>query len=95
MSEDQVFSSKVTVCGQDMDVAIIGSISVKLRNFGTMYRGLLRQRGHNFEDEEWFGFKVPEHIADDPNCIRAGYFFGDHELMFNKGLQQFGDAGVT
>lgn len=102
MSEDHVFSSKVTICGQNMDVAILGSISVKLGSFGRMYRNLLveverAQRdlfgGIDFEDEEWFGFKVPMYIADEPNCIQPGYFFGDHE--FNKGLQGFEDTGVN
>jgi len=102
MSEDQVFSSKVTICGQDMDIAILGSISVKLRSFGKMYRGLFTEAetaqrdlfaGLDFGDEEWFGFKVPDLIADEPNCIRPGYFFGEHE--FNKGLQGFEDKGVN
>lgn len=101
MSEDQNYPSKVNICGRNNEIAIIGSISVKLKSFGTMYRGLLAdaektQRelfgGVEFEDEEWFGFKVPEIIADEPNCLQPGYFFGDHE--FND-LNKYEDAGLN
>ena len=101
MSEDQNYPSKVSVCGRDFDLAILGSISVKLKSFGAMYRGLLtevegKQRelfgGVEFDDEEWFGFKVPETIADEPNCFQPGYNFGDHE--YNT-LHKYQDMGVN
>lgn len=101
MSEDQDYPSKVNICGRDSEIAILGSISVKLKNFGTMYHRLLTEVGRmqrelfggiEFEDEEWFGFKVPDLIADEPNCFHPGYFFGDHE--FND-LRKYEDAGVN
>ena len=101
MSEDQNYPSKVNICGWNNEIAIIGSISVKLKSFGMMYQGLLAdtektQRelfgGVEFEDEEWFSFKVPEIIADEPNCLQPGYFLGDHE--FND-LNKYEDAGLN
>ena len=101
LSEDQQFLSKVNICGVESDIAILGSISVKLKSFGVMYRGLLAEvksmqkdlfGGVDFEDERWFGFKRPDIIADEPNCIQPGYFFGDHEF---NGLGKYEDAGIN
>ena len=81
-------------------MAILGSISVKLKSFGKMYRGLLSEvekmqrelfGGIEFKDDEWFGFSPPEHIADDPNCNQPGYFFADHE--FNA-FRKYEDMGI-
>ena len=101
MAEDQVFLSKVNIVGQESEIAILGVISVKLKSFGKMYRGLLTEvenlqqglfGGVSFEDEEWFKFKVPDIIADDPNCIHPGYFFADHEY---NDLHKYEEAGIN
>jgi hypothetical protein len=54
-----------------------------------MLRGLFADV--DFQDKDWFGFTVPEDIADDPNQIQPGYFFGEHE--FNR-FQKYKSMGI-
>ena len=66
-----------------------------------MYQGLLaeiekKQKdlfcGVNFDDPEWFGFRVPDLIADDNNRSEPGFWFADHES--NPDLLRYEDLGI-
>jgi hypothetical protein len=66
-----------------------------------MYRALVAEIGEKqqdlfggveFEDPEWFGFTVPEIIADDNNRSQPGYFFGDHAS--NQDFLRYEDLGL-
>lgn len=100
ISEDQVLECKVSL-STDKLTAILGSISIHVSSFGVMYRGLLEEvekkqkelfGGVEFEDPEWFGFHIPEMIADDNNRLQPGYFFADHES--NRNFLQYEDLGL-
>lgn len=100
IAEDQELEMKVSL-SVDKYTAVLGSISVTLKGFGVMYRGLVaeieqRQKelfgGVEFKAPEWFGFRVPEIIADDNNRSNPGYFFADHES--NQEFLRYEDLGL-
>ena len=100
IAEDQELDLKVSLSA-DRQTAVLGTICVTMASFGVMYRGLLEEvekkqkelfSGVEFEDSEWFGFRVPEFIADDNNRSQPGYFFAEHES--NQELQRYNDLGL-
>jgi hypothetical protein len=100
ISEDQELDHKVSL-STDKQTAVLGSISIHISSFGAMYRGLVAEieqkqkelfGGVDFEDSEWFGFSVPEIIADNNNQSQPGYFFGDHEA--NQDFLRYEDLGL-
>ena len=100
VSQDQERPDKVNLVGPNKDIAILDRITIKMEDFGDLYRKLLDEinelqedlfAGIGFKDEEWFSFDVPDPLVDLVNFNRPGYCFGDEE---RNDLKKYEDLGL-
>jgi len=99
ISRDEPRDDKVNLVGSGKDLAIFGRIAIRMENFGELYRKLLDEvkemqldlfGGISFGDEEWMGFKGPEHLVDLVNSRQPGYCFGEEERNDMKKYERVG-----
>ena len=101
VARDTEQTDKVNVIGKEKDLAIFGSIRVRVGGFGDLYRKLLQEievmqenlfAGIGFQDREWFSsFAVPQELVDLVNSNQAGYFFGEEK---KNDLKRYSDLGI-
>ena len=98
VSHDQERNDKVKFF--ESGTAVLGSITIKVKSLGELYHKLLDEvkllqqelfGGVDFEDKDWFSFKVPDAIVDLVNSRDPGYFFGEDG---RNDLKKYEDLGL-
>lgn len=101
VAQDQHRDDKVDLVGPELDTAILGSVTIKLKSIGVLYHKVLDEftemqknlfAGVGLDDEEWFSFEVPDRLTDLVNSDRPGYCFGDEE---RNGFKKYQDRGLN
>lgn len=100
VSRDQELDDKVSLIGPDKDTAILGKITLKLKDIGELHRAVLNDLneihegllGISTEDAEWPTFQPEEILVDLVNSTQPGYCFGDEGA---NGLKKYEDAGLN